>query len=385
MAFDLASLQLGSALVLSCSAALLAMLSHAYRGLPGVRAWSVGLLLMATGLVVPVLPIEPVAPAAPAGLFFAGTLALWSGVRRNAQPAAAVGRPILLLAGLSTVALSLVSGSAAAAAEGLAFSAASLVALMAARDCSGRRAGRDLALRHAVVAGFAVTGLALLGQAVAVSADTVLPALAFTIGLGLLSLGLPLLALERRQRADARLAMTDELTSLPNRRGFFKEAGRLVNRARQDRQPTAVLMMDLDGFSAVNRRFGHGGGDRVLAALAAELRDGMRPADLVGRLGGEEFCACMPGVTAAEAGRIADRLRARIAAQRIDVDGEAVAVSISIGVVSLGIAELAVAIDAADRALYSAKAQGRNRVCVAGAPSPSHVATSVTGGLLHAA
>ena len=82
-----------------------------------------------------------------------------------------------------------------------------------------------------------------------------------------------------------------------------------------------VLMIELDHFAAVNRQFGHAGGDRVLIAFAAVLRQHMRPTDTVARYGGEEFCALLMATDAEGAAQIAERLRAAVAAQSVELDG----------------------------------------------------------------
>jgi diguanylate cyclase (GGDEF)-like protein len=121
-------------------------------------------------------------------------------------------------------------------------------------------------------------------------------------------------------------------------------------------------MMDLDYFAAVNERYGHAGGDQALVAFAALLQQHMRPTDVVGRYGGEEFCALLIGTATEEAARIAERLRAAVAGLIVELGDQAVEFTVSIGVAPLRDCDLAAAIRNADAALYRAKARGRNQV-----------------------
>jgi diguanylate cyclase (GGDEF)-like protein len=157
-----------------------------------------------------------------------------------------------------------------------------------------------------------------------------------------------------------RLASVDDLTGLPNRRFFLEEGARLSRQANLF--PGCVLMMDLDRFNDVNRRFGHAGGDRALGAFAEILRQGLRPSDLVARFGGEEFCALLPNTRLSEAIAVAQRLRQAVARLSIDRDGQAMRITVSIGVAPLRQGELAESVRDADEALYRAKGLGRNRV-----------------------
>ncbi len=157
-------------------------------------------------------------------------------------------------------------------------------------------------------------------------------------------------------------ATTDPLTGLLNRRGFFEAAGVVMGANRRRQNPVSVLAFDLDYFKSINDRYGHAVGDSVLQAFAKEARDTMRADDVIGRLGGEEFVALLPG-TLADATGVAERVRAAFAAARLLCDGQQIAATVSIGVAC---GSPATAIDhliaTADTALYRAKTQGRNRV-----------------------
>jgi diguanylate cyclase (GGDEF)-like protein len=158
------------------------------------------------------------------------------------------------------------------------------------------------------------------------------------------------------------LAETDDLTGLPNRRCFLTQAERVLRRHGKD-LAARVLMMDLDGFSKVNERFGHAGGDEALAWFASLLRRKVTGNDLVARYGGEEFCALLHGADRAQALTIAEAIRASLAADPVPIQGQRYRVTVSIGIASLHGADIVVALQRADQAMYLAKAAGRN--CVA--------------------
>jgi len=150
------------------------------------------------------------------------------------------------------------------------------------------------------------------------------------------------------------LAYTDTLSGLPNRRAFEDRAARL--RDFSDAKPLAVLMIDLDGFKAVNDSEGHGAGDRVLALIARAIAGGLREGDFVARFGGDEFAALLPRTDLSEAEALAERLRARVQ----DAGSDA-AVTASLGVAMLE-DDVRRALLRADAALYEAKNLGRNMV-----------------------
>ncbi len=163
------------------------------------------------------------------------------------------------------------------------------------------------------------------------------------------------------------LANTDALSGLPNRRGFVTMANQAIEQAQQTGQPFSVMMIDLDHFKEVNDRFGHEGGDRVIQALPGVLRAALREHDFVARWGGEEFIVLLPQTTAANAGVVAERIRATIAATPFSVNDVArLELTASIGVASC--TPTALTLDAiirqADHALYAAKLAGRNCVVI---------------------
>jgi two-component system, cell cycle response regulator len=154
-------------------------------------------------------------------------------------------------------------------------------------------------------------------------------------------------------------ATRDGLTSLPNRRCIMAELERSMARGI-----TGVLLLDLDHFKKVNDTFGHQVGDRVLVESAAAWRTAMRNHDMLGRYGGEEFLAVLPGALAGDVQKVAERLRAAVDDLDIQAEGRRVPVSCSIGAAHAHPGTLTTdqLLKAADDALYTAKRQGRNRV-----------------------
>ncbi|WP_198370796.1 GGDEF domain-containing protein [Roseomonas rosulenta] len=175
----------------------------------------------------------------------------------------------------------------------------------------------------------------------------------------------------RRDALEARLAEqseTDPLTGLPNRRGFSALAGAALAAVRRHGEPCVVVALDLDRFKAINDGHGHAAGDVVLRGVAAAIRASVRGRDVAGRLGGEEFALLLPGDDVADAVSVAERLRALVRATVPHPAGGDAAVTLSAGVAVVGAAPAGIdaALAAADRALYEAKRQGRDRVLVAG-------------------
>jgi diguanylate cyclase (GGDEF)-like protein/PAS domain S-box-containing protein len=164
-----------------------------------------------------------------------------------------------------------------------------------------------------------------------------------------------------------RLANTDELTGLPNRRSFFTALERELGRSDRYDQPLSVVLLDLDHFKRVNDTWGHPVGDRVLEAAAEAVRGVCRDSDVPGRLGGEEFGVLLLHTGKIEAELVAERIRRRIAEVEHLVPGDHLQVTASFGVATTGPGRMdsATIIAAADTALYEAKNAGRNRIAVA--------------------
>jgi diguanylate cyclase (GGDEF)-like protein len=168
------------------------------------------------------------------------------------------------------------------------------------------------------------------------------------------------------------VSVTDFLTGMSNRRYFFDTVGKLLSVANRGNCPTpAVAMIDVDHFKKFNDTYGHDVGDIVLKHLATILQNRFRTADIVARLGGEEFAVFGIDMDAENALEIFNALREEITADTVDVDGEALHVTVSIGVCCELMDSVDLMLKAADTALYAAKAQGRNRVMLAQTQKPS--------------
>jgi diguanylate cyclase (GGDEF)-like protein len=164
-----------------------------------------------------------------------------------------------------------------------------------------------------------------------------------------------------------RMAETDPLTGVSNRRQVFELGQRLMLRCRQDGRPYSMLLLDLDGFKQVNDQFGHAAGDAALRTVTDALRRHLRPGDHLGRYGGEEFAVILPGADAVEAKTVAERLRAAVAAAHPDWAPNAAPLTLSGGIAfaTPERSDFSQLLVRADQALYRAKHAGRNRIEVA--------------------
>ena len=180
--------------------------------------------------------------------------------------------------------------------------------------------------------------------------------------------------LRRVNRRIAAVAALDALTGLMNRRSAVDVGHAAWDAAHRSAHPLAVLLLDVDHFKHVNDNHGHAAGDEVLRQVAALLKQGLRRSDHLARWGGEEFLVLLPGAPEAEAHALAERQRLAVgsAAMRINDGAETLRVTISAGVAGVqpGDADLEAAIARADRALYRAKHEGRDRVVVEGGVAP---------------
>lgn len=189
-------------------------------------------------------------------------------------------------------------------------------------------------------------------------------ALLFTISIAFILLAM---AKERTELRHRTAAMVDPLTGIANRRAFLADAATLAKRHNGSPKPSSMLLIDLDNFKSINDTFGHALGDRVLEVFTANAREALRPSDLFGRLGGEEFAALLYDISGEAAVAVAESIRLSFAAATSDVDGNDVSATVSIGIAhcdgpALEVPDL---LAQADRALYFAKERGRNRVEVA--------------------
>ncbi|HLL27520.1 MAG TPA: GGDEF domain-containing protein [Xanthobacteraceae bacterium] len=175
------------------------------------------------------------------------------------------------------------------------------------------------------------------------------------------------MAKERNEKIHKTAASTDPLTGVPNRRAVMDAGRQLIRRTATPERPVAALMFDLDFFKAVNDRFGHAIGDRVLKVFASTATANLRSTDIFGRLGGEEFAAILPNMDIDAAVAAAERVRLAFYQAAIEIDGHPVRGSLSAGITVTNDStdSLDALLSVADEALYVAKSNGRNRVEVA--------------------
>lgn len=244
---------------------------------------------------------------------------------------------------------------------------------------------RPLPRSHVITATAFVTGAVILGVRAVYegftqtpltsgTAVTLMQSLIFcysALAPVLATFGFVLMHADSMRAALERLAATDALTGVLNRRMLEQlVAGQLAD-VRRHARPLSALLIDADHFKLVNDSFGHDVGDAVLKALAADVRAHLRPGDLIGRLGGEEFLAVLAGAGPEEAVAVAERLRESVAGLAIDVHGIRLKLSVSVGVATLADTsnDFSALVRRADEAMYAAKHAGRNRVMVAARPA----------------
>lgn len=167
---------------------------------------------------------------------------------------------------------------------------------------------------------------------------------------------------KRNEAALRDLAWRDPLTGEMNRGHFFARAAEELVRARRQRHPLAMLMLDLDCFKEINDNLGHAAGDAVLETVCKRWRRVLRNVDLLGRVGGEEFAIVLPGSDLVDAQVVAERLRTSVADEPIRAGGQEIYSTVSGGIAMVEETDHSVqdVLRRADRALYQAKNQGRN-------------------------
>ncbi len=162
----------------------------------------------------------------------------------------------------------------------------------------------------------------------------------------------------------ARMATTDLLTGVLNRRGFMTAAAQEFTRTRRYERPLSVLAIDIDRFKLVNDQHGHAAGDAALQSLTVAWQAVLRTTDAVGRMGGEEFAILLPETPAYQARELADRVRQAAERVRFEFLPPEERITVSVGVAAVRISDSSIehALARADEALYRAKLDGRNRV-----------------------
>ncbi|TVM17935.1 GGDEF domain-containing protein [Oceanidesulfovibrio indonesiensis] len=176
--------------------------------------------------------------------------------------------------------------------------------------------------------------------------------------------------LEENTETLRRVAVTDQLTGLANRRRLEEEGIRLVDACIRAGTPCAALLIDIDHFKQVNDTYGHAMGDHALEHVARIIEGCCRGSDLPARYGGEEFAVIAPNADAAQARTLAERIRRTVEQSPVDNDGMPLELTVSVGVAQYskahgrGLSRLEDVLGKADSALYNAKESGRNRVCL---------------------
>ena len=192
------------------------------------------------------------------------------------------------------------------------------------------------------------------------------------------------LGVERSRLAGSTPDQTrDPLTGLHNRRHLAEQLERELGRAERDGYPVSLVMFDVDHFKEVNDTYGHGAGDEMLRAIAAELLEGTRRCDITCRYGGDEFVVVLPNARAQSARTRAERWRLRMHdVMKVIGDGR-VDTTISLGVATFpeNGATMDALVAAADRAVYASKSAGRDRVSVAPVPPESSDSSAPEGGI----
>lgn len=263
--------------------------------------------------------------------------------------------------------------------------------LMAAAEFT-RQDGERLVSRWPAIMLLAIMGLGYLAwiplvvtmpvrEVGQVFSSTWLPAVVLIALLGRIALAFVVLAIvkERQEIQQRMFALTDPLTGLPNRRALFESVEALSEQSRYLKgDPVAVLVFDLDHFKKINDTYGHRLGDQVLQIFAKTLCDELDAGSIVGRLGGEEFAAILPGADLSAATAKAESVRIAFSEIATMIDGFPVAGTVSIGVASYDDidCDIGTLFHRADGALYAAKQSGRNRVEVIGPEEPTHFGDS---------
>lgn len=368
--------------ILLSTVATLTWRSH--RHIVALAYWAAGALVGVVGMALvtlyDVLPAGFVIPLSNA--LVAATYVLnWFGVRSFN------GRPIPWGAGLAAFAL-MTAGNAwfvlvendivariLIASAGIAALSLLAAAELLRRDQSGRRprrAKRTTALVFLFHAAFVIVRALMMpgaGPLDSLLAPNLLNGVAFLeaiLAVTAWSFGFLAMTSERLQADLDELATVDPLTGAFNRRAFFLHAERQIRQAQRNGAPLALLLLDLDRFKRINDRYGHRAGDELLRVFADTVTARLRPSDLFGRYGGEEFCLLLPDTDRDGAMQLAEQLRAEVAERVVEFDNHRILASVSIGVAECSNgADLDSALADADTALYQAKRNGRNRVAFA--------------------
>lgn len=365
MRFELETLLLLDLLASVELSLLLVMVGRLLRGEPGLRLWVGGMASAAAGRLITMLAGDavPFASIVGAPLLALSPALLWAGIREHcnrARPLVAILSSVVLVAIISLFA----PGPECAVALANAGWSAAVVWTLLRHDSSLRPAGT-----HFVAAIFLAHGVFQMGCALyrlppgapLLHAENDLPRVAMTlesivfmVAFNFVAMGLASQRLLGKLRDAAR---TDGLTGLLNRWALLSDGERVVEFCRRRGRPCAVVIADIDHFKRLNDSKGHAAGDEALRYFAEEASKAAGQWVVLGRYGGEEFCAVLPGAGEGRAWAWAEELRVRIAASG------RFTVSFGVAVGSGAELDLTALIARADEALYRAKEQGRDRVC----------------------
>ena len=359
-----------------CGAILLSAYLTFFRGSQAALWWGASHIMLAAGVIISMagasLQSEP-ATATAFAFFLSSAAAQWYGTRvltgLRSHPGLVLVGPVLIVAvNLLPVgeALPMVRGIAAGVLN-LAYFIGAIYALM--RPSSERLRGY-LPLAILFVANVIVVGLAPFGGLG--NSDGGMPPIFSLLGLiyiesHLFVIGTTIFVIaalrERKELAERKQASLDDLTGLPNRRGFTEMGHKLIARCYAEGKPIGVALIDLDSFKSVNDRFGHAMGDAVLKRFALVAQAALRNNDVIGRVGGEEFAILLHGSDATASVVIVERIRRTFQAEAEFIDGVPVRATLCAGVAGANtMVSLESLLKDADVALYRAKNSGRNRV-----------------------
>jgi diguanylate cyclase (GGDEF)-like protein len=359
-----------------CGVILLSAYFMFFRGSQAALWWGASHIMLAAGVIISMagasLQSDPVTATAFA-FFLSSAAAQWYGTRlltgsRSHLWLVLVGPILIIAVNLLPVgaALPMVRGISAGVLN-LAYFISAIYALM--RPSSERLRGY-LPLAMLFVANVIVVGLAPFGGLG--SSDGGMPPIFSLLGLiyiesHLFVLGTTIFVIaalrEGKEMAERKQAARDDLTGLPNRRGFSEMGDRLIARCYAEGKPIGVAVIDLDNFKSVNDRFGHAMGDAVLKRFALVAQSALRNNDVIGRVGGEEFAMLLHGSDTVASAAIVERIRRAFQAEAEFIDGIPVRATLCAGVAGANTkVSLESLLKDADIALYRAKNSGRNRV-----------------------
>lgn len=376
MTFDIPTFVLMGAFIASVCGILLIYAYFYYRDAPAAIWWGVSQLILATGILMSLTGGITGDDRVTAGAFVLFVLCAatqWYGTRlltgsRRYLPLVLVGPAIVAAVNLLPFGAALpIARGVTATVFNLAYFGGAVYALL--RPAAGRLAAyKPLAVLF--VANIVAVGLAPFGGLG--STEGGVPPLLSLVGLLHLEAQIFVLAttifviaaLRERNEIDQRHAAdTDSLTGLASRRRFFDHGERHAQRGAPAGTPISVVLFDLDHFKGINDRFGHATGDAALRVFADVARKMLRPHDLIGRIGGEEFAAILHGSDSAAAYVIAERIRKAFQEAAEFVNGRPVRATLSAGIATTTVPFILDAmLKDADAALYLAKEKGRNRV-----------------------